>query len=287
MGNKEIKEAVELLGKAYQKLDAFPYLVFYTSQDALATVVGLRTSQKIRAVSLYTPLGNMTDSYSHSLFLNTKDRFYDAKNGLIVAFQAVGKENIDQAKRVDYDYQKYIHTFGKLPKKSYYVSNTFFSSESILHDNYLSEDKNQALAKKEPGTHIVYGFLPYEINEDSVLNATIKQDENGMVLQFGLDIHMALDYYLVQMLSTGALYDYPKFTSSKVEFHLNKDGIIEQVKAIDIYTAKTGFVSASLIMESNYIFLTSETGKFKYKGKEFEQPIPKQNEKIELYELFD
>lgn len=281
-----IHSAVSMLDKAYERLTSFPYVVFYTSQDAVANVIGMKTTQKIRAVSLFTPNGNMTDSSSHSLFLNTKDRFYDNLDGCIVAYQAVGKEGIEDAKQVQYNYQKFIHAFGKLPKKAYFVSNTYFSKESILHDNYLSENENEALKKKENGTHRIFGYLPYEIHEESVLSADIRNEEDMTVLDFELDIHAALDYYLVQMLSTGALYDYPKFTSSHVRFYLKDENLIK-VEADDIYTAKTGFLSANLTMHSFYVFLYSKSDTFSYQGKEERAIIPSEKEESNLYRLFE
>lgn len=254
----------ELLKRALEKLADFPYVVSLSDIAATATVFSMKATQAITAYDFYTPSLNYNESYSSSAFIQTKARFYDHHDGKILGYQAKGKESLANSQPKTYDYNSYIHAFGKLEKLRYYVVNRFSSKDSLIHDGYLSDRKEDYLASSDTTKRVIYGSIPYQIEKDTLKSAGLALTKEGdLILTFDLDVKRADDYFATKMVTTGSLNDFPKFSLSQIEVRMTPDLVIKAVKTHDIYHARTGFINADIEMTGTTLFFAGYSPVFK------------------------
>lgn len=267
-----------LLEYALDQFSLSPYGLILSSQEATATVFGLKTKQIIEAYDFYTPEESYSESFSYSPFLKTKNRFYDKKNNQVLSFAFKEKENLSDVTPITLSYDEYIRDFGKLLQRKYYVVNKFTSKESLLHDAFLSLKDDEYYRCQDTTKHALYGTMIYIVNEDTVKKAKIEKEGNNYRLTFDLDIRFSNDYYATRMLNTGSLYELPKFTSSKITFLLDEKLRLIESTYFDNYSAKTGFIATSIVMEARNTYLISDTNQFVYNDKTYDVKVPSLDE---------
>lgn len=287
MNETEQQDALALLTQAMDLQASSPFVLMYAHCVAGASVLGFRTSQIIDAINFFGNDNNFYDSSSHSPFLSTRDRFYD-DGKKIKAYEAIGRERLGETKAKVYDYDAFIQTYGKLPKKKYYVFNRFTDKDALIHDAYLSDKESVFRISQESAKRAVYGLTIYKITKETIRNQSAEILEDGTArLTFELDVRFADDYNRLQMLHIGGLYELPKFTSSKVTFDIDKDGYLVEAHYEDTLDAKTGFITASVAMASDITYLRSRNSHFTYRGVTQAIRIPSAEEPFNGYSLFE
>ncbi len=277
---------VDILNYSLNKFAKCNYALKFGKQDAKLNIIGFDVHQNIQSYDYYSPKMNYSQSWSSSPFITTKDRFYDDKTGKIIVYQVNGDKMLKDCNPVILDYDSFILKYGKIPNRKYLVENKFISKENLIHDHFLSFDEEEIKNRKN-NSRIIYGSIIYDIKEENLIDGLFENTEEGYHLHFNLDVRFALDYYSTQMLNTGSLYDYPKFSVSIVDFYLDENFNIIKSKCHDEFTSKTGFISAKVSMDSDFIFLTSKTNEFIYNDRVVKLEVPDNNTPFNGDELFD
>ena len=271
----------EVLDEALDRFSKAKYAFKFGKQVASLNVIGFQLHQDIQSYDFYTPEVNYSQSWSTSPFITTKQRVYDHGDGSLDVYVANGGKLMDEAVPEKMDYDSFILKYGKLPQREYKVTNRFLSKENRIHDAYLFPQTDT-----EQTSRTIFGSLIYDIREYTVKRSEIKETEDGYSLFFDLDVRCALDYYALQMMNTGSLYELPKFTLSHVEIFLDKSGNLEKICCHDEFSGKTGFISAKVSMDSTLLYFTSPDGIFEYAGKKEKLEVPKPNSPFNANDLF-
>lgn len=273
---------VDVLDYVLDRFAKSKYAFKFGKQIATMNVIGFKVHQDIQSYDFYTPETNYSQSWSTSPFITTKQRIYDHNDGTLSVYSANGGKLMDEAVEEKMDYDTFILKFGKLPKREYKVINRFTSKENRIHDAFLYPKSNQNQTSR-----IIFGSLIYDIREETIKQAKLEEDKDGYFLDFELDVRYALDYYALQMMNTGSLFEPPKFTSSHVTIFFDRQGNLTQVKCLDEFSGKTGFISAKVSMESTLLYFTSETDVFEYQGKSLKLEVPTPRSPFNANELFE
>lgn len=241
--------------------DLVNYSCWLQSQSPYAMNVGYSkatssaSTTKVYNATVSTPneifYQNISNTHAVVVNLNTAYRFYDDKSGTMKGY--VLSTPSDWAKNpspTDYTYDDYIQKYGKLFKANYFVAQ---SSDSTLAvpEVYLTDDLTTYEASDAKGKHEVNGVITYDLMESTVKSdeSSIQRLDDGTYkVVLTLDPSTATSYYKVQMKTTGGLDDYPSFSKSHIEFHLDRDLYLIDSYFHDVYNGKEYGLSVNLDM---------------------------------------
>lgn len=202
-----------------------------TEGIATATVLGVKTDQRIRSLSIYSEEKTIQETVSDSAFVHTAFRCIREKNNLNV-FVGSSLESLSDSEPKRFLYQDYLSQYGILPLASYQVrdfeTKTEFSSQ-------LVEDGN-----------ITFGFLPYDLRMDTILSYEEKGNDSILILH----PDFATKHYQVQMLRTGGLTEKPIFRSVMLTLKKDDAGKIIGYTSSEVYHAKLGIFSLEVEMNT-------------------------------------
>ncbi len=276
------KDPTPVLHYSLDKQASYPYSLTMMDGVAKSTTLSFKVDQKIRSANLYTPEENFNQNISSSSLVSTADRFYDKKDGYVLAYNAKkSAEWKDMNPTRKYTYDEYIQKYGKLIKPRY------FCRDSHNEDDVIPETYQSDVAGTE-GCHEVNAISMYRYSDGAILESELKKTEDGYQLALILDPEKATVYSKVQTKMTGGLSAYPQFSSSEITFRFDEKLNLISADSKDTYQAKIALITSKIDMEAHFTYLHSEDGIFR-KGKlEKQVKIPTMKEEIfEGYELID
>lgn len=275
-------EPVSIISYALEKQASYPYSLSMMDGVAKSTTFGIKVNQIIRSANLYTPEENFNQNISTSSLVSTADRFYDKKDGYVLAYNAKkSSEWKDMDLSEKYSYDDYIQKYGKLIKSRYFCKNSDKEGD-VIPETYQSD------TEKIDECHEVNAISMYRYSKDTILSHELKKTESGYELFMKLDPNKATVYSKVQMKMTGGLSDYPNFSSSQITYHLDRELNLISADSKDSYEAKMTLILTDIQMESHFTYLHSEDGIFRKGNVEKRVNVPAMEEEIfEGYELID
>jgi hypothetical protein len=205
-----------------------------TNSIATASVLGIKANQKIETSAFYSPEKTSLETISESQFVHTAFRCSRANNQLLIT-EASTKEELEQKEPKKYLFQDYLSIYGILPLPIYYVRD--FETKK--------EFTSQLVMNKEEG-NVCFGFLPYDLREDTILNYEEKEDS------ITLELHpdFSTKHYQKQMMKIGGFTEKPSFKAVSVTFFLNQHGEICGYLGHESSHAKLGILNIDFVIET-------------------------------------
>lgn len=273
-----------LLSLVLEKEASFPYSLVLSSGVCVSKVITFKANQLIKAVNYYEPELEVSQSYSESSFLRSASRYYDSMEGEILCFETEKKEQFATLSPKSLTYDQYLGRYGKLFSRKYYSIRGVTEKGDIVKDTFLSRDGKDYKKASSMRKQVVYGTLIYDINEAIILSSKLKEEGDGFSLFLSLDPRYADVYYALQMMSQGSLYDYPKFQKSELTARISKDLVLESLLQHDVYSAKTGFITADIDMTMEKRFYHSDRNSFLIDGARKKVIVPRYQDPDFLFE---
>lgn len=234
--------------------------------------------QNIRSTTYNYPNGFFNQKVSSSSIVNTADRYYDDGTKIVGYECKKTSEWSSDTKSAEYTYDQYIQAFGKLGRGRYYCVDKTDATEDEIPEKFLTFDDAEYSACEDATKHERNAVIGYSVTKNSVTSSSIENNDNGGYhVYLELDIYKAVSFVTVQMKTTGRLSSRPRFSRCYLTFELdNKLNLVSSVFH-DEYWVQTG-IQTSASSDLDQIYLTSDTNKFVYEGKEVEVKVPTMDE---------
>lgn len=204
--------------------------------SAVATVLGIKTTQEIHHHSIYTDSGNQVSSFSESALISTALKCTDLGNDEIQVISGNSEKDLNTKEGERLSYSAFLSEYGIMPLRKYYIKELIAKTE--LKD---------ALSDEDAGI-VQYGFLSYDL-QDYCITSYEKVDHK---IHLVLRPEDAARHYRIQMKKTGSLTELPIFKKCELTLILNEEeNQIVGFDTSDRYLAKVGLFRLDVEMEGH------------------------------------
>jgi hypothetical protein len=239
----------QLVNYSLTKQAESPYALTIGKGSVLAAGV----TQKIQSGTYSTPEMVFNQNISSSSFVQTANRFYDARQGSVKTYLAKKESDWPSQTPEELTYNDYIRLYGKLIQGEYYI--TLDESDETMPDRYLTSSKEEYEKSDDPTKALVNGVLIYTIAKSTVATEkgsdgkvkpkeSIRKTENGYELSLTLKPSGA-SYYSFQMKTTGGLSNRTVFTRSVLTFEVDSDFYLVSSQFSDDYSLQAPVIGST------------------------------------------
>ena len=266
---------VELLTQIFEDEASSSYELITNYVKCKASIINFEYIHELNSMKFFSPKVEMIEAYSKGKMARLGEKFIHRFDNRIESIETDSIENYKNSPILFSDYDSYIKMHGKLFMRKYYATKSLQFDTKMYVDKFLTFDETVYKKSNERSKHVIYSTVPYQIYDGDILNYSLSRNDDGeYIIKLKLNPIYSNDYYAFEIIHRGALFDYPKFISTDVTFILNNRFELIRVDTIDNFIAKSGIVTANLLVESTHLYHHSNNNTFKLNGKNIKIDIP-------------
>lgn len=272
--SKYKNKPVELLTEIFEEEASIPYEIITNQIKCYANIITFDYVHEINTLKYFSPKIEIIEACSSGKMARLSEKFIHKFDNRIESIETDSIANYNKSPTLFSSYDSYIQKHGKLFMRKYYATKSYGQEQKIVSNKFLTFDENVYKKSDERTKHVVYSIIPYIIYDGDILSYSLSKIDDGYKIKVKLDPLYANDYYVHEIIHRGALFDYPKFISTDFELVLNNRLKLVQAKTYDKFIAKSGIITANLIVESVHNFYHSNNNIFNFNDKNVKINIP-------------